>query len=482
MATVYLGRATGAGGFERNVAIKVMHPHLADDPDFVAMFLDEARMAANLRHPNVVPTLDVVDDASGLFIVMEYVDGISLQWLLRSVREKGRRVPPPVALRIQLDLLAGLQAAHELHAADGTPMRLVHRDVSPQNVLVGTAGIAKIMDFGIARAETRMITTRGGQIKGKVQYMSPEQLEGRLVDHRSDVYAAGIVLWEMLTGSGLFRADNDAAVIQVALAGAREAPSAAVPELAGPIDEVCMRALALHPGSRFATAREFADALEDAAGHAGVAIATPRAVAALVGELPPARTPRLPRPSNGPPGSGSGARTPAGRTSQGPTLQTGQAISSVGIPMRRARGGTIAVGIAASLAVGALAGVILHRTAPPVDPPESTPEAASDMTGAPGGSELSSLTAGEEEASRASSSATAASAPTPSSASDASARPPLVEVAPAGSSAADAGTPADGTAEPGLPVIGKPVPKAPLPAKPPPPPPGPEPGFNPDEP
>src|SRR4051812_34294830 len=155
MATVYLGRVLGARGFERQVAIKVMHPHIADDPEFVGMFLDEARMAATIRHPNVVPTLDVVEEDGRLFLVMEYIEGRPLQELCRVFQKRRAALPLGATLRIALDLLAGLHAAHELATPEGAPMKIVHRDVSPQNVLVGADGLSRIMDFGIARAETR---------------------------------------------------------------------------------------------------------------------------------------------------------------------------------------------------------------------------------------------------------------------------------------------------------------------------------------
>src|SRR5262245_48253371 len=165
MATIYLGRALGAGGFERLVAIKVMHPHIADDPDFVAMFLDEARLAARVRHPNVVATIDVqqLEHADGgqgtgtqLFIVMEYIEGPSLQLLQKEARKDSKLMPLGVMLRIFLDALAGLHAAHELVDSDGTSLNFVHRDVSPQNLIVGTDGVTRITDFGVARAESRL--------------------------------------------------------------------------------------------------------------------------------------------------------------------------------------------------------------------------------------------------------------------------------------------------------------------------------------
>jgi serine/threonine-protein kinase len=288
MATVYLGRAEGARGFERQVAIKAMHPHLAEDPEFVTMFLDEARMAANIRHPNVVPTLDVAEEDGQLFLIMEYIEGFSLHAMKRALKKQNASVPLPIALRIALDMLAGLHAAHELTSSDGAPMKLVHRDVSPQNVLVGVDGVSRIMDFGIARAEIRITATQGAQVKGKTSYMAPEQIRAQPIDRRCDVYAAGIVAWELITGERLFRADNEGSLVQMVLEGATRTPSEINPAVTPEIDAACMRALTLWPAERWQTAAEFAEALELAAEKSHLAIATSRAVGAFVKALPPA--------------------------------------------------------------------------------------------------------------------------------------------------------------------------------------------------
>jgi serine/threonine protein kinase len=283
MASVYLGRAVGAGGFERLVAIKVMHEHIAADDSFSAMFLDEARIAARIRHPNVVPTLDVADD--GAFIVMEYVEGASLKAILSHRRKAGdATLPLPIALRVFLDVLAGLHAAHELSDAQGKPLRLVHRDVSPHNVLVGVDGMARITDFGIAYAEARITSTKSGQLKGKLPYMAPEQLEDAEVTRRTDVYAAGCVLWEMLAGRRLFKGTSEAAVACAILAGPDVSLRQLRPEVPTAIDEACMRALGRHD-DRYASALEFAEALEAAAEAAGVMIAKHRMVGS-VAQLP----------------------------------------------------------------------------------------------------------------------------------------------------------------------------------------------------
>jgi serine/threonine-protein kinase len=264
MATVHFGRLVGEGGFARTVAIKRLHAQYAQDPEFAAMFLDEARLAARIRHPNVVVTLDVVAAERELYVVLEYVHGESFAKLLRASRDAGARPPPAVVSSILAGVLHGLHAAHEATTDRGDPLGIVHRDVSPQNVVVGADGIARVLDFGVAKAADRLQTTQEGRIKGKLAYMAPEQARGARVDRRSDVYAAGIVLWEGLTGTRLFAGDSEASVLERALHALVQAPGTIVPELPEAIDAVVMRALDRDPEKRFATAREMALALERA--------------------------------------------------------------------------------------------------------------------------------------------------------------------------------------------------------------------------
>lgn len=296
MATVHLARALGAGGFERLVAVKTMHPHLAREPEFVAMFLDEARLAARIRHPNVVATMDVQSDDDGLFLVMEYVEGPSVSRLLKAIAAARRdpsvaasgapdRLPIDVTLRIFLDTLAGLHAAHELLGPDGEPLHLIHRDMSPHNILVGADGIARITDFGVARAESRLASTRTGSVKGKVSYMAPEQVRSEPIDRRSDIYAAGAVLWEMLVGERLVQADNDLAAMRMIMEAERRAPHELEPSVPVAISTACMHALLADPKERYPTAAAFAEALETAASKSGITVAAPRAVAQLIRTL-----------------------------------------------------------------------------------------------------------------------------------------------------------------------------------------------------
>ena len=265
MATVHIGRLIGPAGFSRTVAIKRLHPQYAKDPEFVSMFLDEARVAARIQHPNVVATVDVVAEAGELFLVMEYVEGESLGRLLRGSRIKGG-LPPRIAAAIVVNLLSGLHAAHEARSEDGQPLGIVHRDVSPQNVHVGSDGVARVLDFGVAKAVGRAQVTREGQVKGKISYMPPEQIAGAAVDRRLDVYAAAVVLWESLTGDRLFSADNEAAVLSQVLTGEVRRPSTVTPGIPRELDEVVMRGLARNPAHRFPTALDMARALEDAIG------------------------------------------------------------------------------------------------------------------------------------------------------------------------------------------------------------------------
>jgi serine/threonine protein kinase len=213
MATVHLARQVGAAGFARIVAIKRLHARYARDPEFVAMFLDEARIVARIRHPNVVQTIDVVAEDGELFLVMEYIHGESLLRLTQMSNRAGRGLPVPVAAAIMVGALHGLQEAHDARGETGEPLGIVHRDVSPHNILVGTDGAARVLDFGVAKASQRIQTTLEGQLKGKLSYMAPEQITSRPMDRRTDVYAASVVMWEALTGTKLFQGDSEGAVL-----------------------------------------------------------------------------------------------------------------------------------------------------------------------------------------------------------------------------------------------------------------------------
>jgi serine/threonine protein kinase len=257
MATVHLGRLVGPAGFTRTVAIKKLHPQFSKDEEFASMFLDEARIAARIRHPNALTALDVVAVKGELYIVMDYIHGESLGKLLR-----GGPVPLAVASSVMTQALLGLHAAHEALDDRGQPLSIVHRDVSPQNILVGVDGVARVVDFGIAKAASQVHTTQAGKIKGKLSYMSPQQVQSEDVDRRADIFAAGIVLWEAIVGRKLL-ARGDATISRVMnWQGIPAEDLALVPP---PLQPLVKRALARNPVERFATAREMAMALAEAA-------------------------------------------------------------------------------------------------------------------------------------------------------------------------------------------------------------------------
>ncbi|HMI88893.1 MAG TPA: serine/threonine-protein kinase [Polyangiaceae bacterium] len=265
MATVHLARLVGPAGFGRTVAIKRLHPHLATEAEFVAMLTDEARLASRFAHPNIVPTLDVVASQGELFLVMDYVPGLTLSALMTNAARDGERVPAPIACAIMAGVLRGLDAAHEARDETAGPLEVVHRDVSPQNILVGADGVARLLDFGIAKAVGRLHTTRDGQLKGKLGYMAPEQLGARSVDRRTDIYAASVVLWEALTGERLFDGDDAAAIFGSVMQKKVPAPSSWATDLPAAIDAAVLSGLDREPSRRFARARDMATAIENGA-------------------------------------------------------------------------------------------------------------------------------------------------------------------------------------------------------------------------
>src|SRR5580700_8509233 len=271
MATVHFGRLMGPAGFARPVAIKRLHAQFARDPEFVKMFFDEARLAARIAHPNVVATLDVVAPDDEVFLVMEYVRGVALVQLIRNLNQRGEKLPLLISLGIMTGVLHGLHAAHEATNDRGESLNLVHRDVSPQNVLVGTDGVPRLLDFGVATASGRAQSTRDGQLKGKLAYMAPEQVRSELPTRRTDVFAASVVLWEVLTGKRLFYASNEASVLARVLNTDIPAPSSVAPDLPKAFDRVVLRGLERDPAKRYATARDMAN---DLASIIGVASAT----------------------------------------------------------------------------------------------------------------------------------------------------------------------------------------------------------------
>jgi serine/threonine-protein kinase len=278
MATVYLARSTGMAGFEREVALKLTHGHLLHNPEFVTALMDEARLAGRIRHPNVVSVHDVGEDGDRVYIVMDYVEGDSLAGLQRKIKKRDALVPLPVALRILDDVLLGLHAAHELTDTDGSSMNVVHRDVTPHNILLGVDGVSRLTDFGVAKAASRLTNTATGLVKGKIAYLAPEQARGQRIDRTCDVWAAGVVAWELFSGMRLHEGLNDAALM---LKIVREPPmrlSHLRSDLPKPLDEAVAGALTLDPRRRHPSAEAFADALVKAAASVGIARADARDV------------------------------------------------------------------------------------------------------------------------------------------------------------------------------------------------------------
>lgn len=269
MAVVHVGRIAGAGGFARTVAIKRMHDNLAKDEQFVAMFLDEARLASRIRHPNVVSILDVVAMAGDMLLVMDYIEGESLARLLASSATRGLTLPDRILASILAGVLHGLHAAHEARDEGGRPLDIVHRDVSPQNILVGVDGVSRVVDFGIASAAARTTITAEGELKGKVAYMAPEQVTGGKTTRLSDIYASGVVLWECLAGRRMFASTNPAELIHRIMTEDIAPPSSVRAGVNDALEAIAMRALRKNPEERFRTAREMALAVERALPMAG---------------------------------------------------------------------------------------------------------------------------------------------------------------------------------------------------------------------
>ncbi|WP_437610414.1 serine/threonine-protein kinase [Sorangium sp. So ce834] len=260
MADVCLAVARGPAGFNKLVVLKRARAELCEDAEILAMFLDEARLAARLNHPNVVQTYEVGEDGERLFIAMEYLDGQPLSQLRARVGLTDLSLP--VQVRILTDALAGLHYAHELRDFDGTPIHVVHRDASPQNIFVTYDGVIKVVDFGIAKAADSLSETRAGMLKGKVAYMSPEQSRGERVDRRSDVFSVGVILWEAIARRRMWKGYNDLAIL--GRLGLGELPDlrVAAPDVDPELERICRKALAHAPGDRYATAAELHAELE----------------------------------------------------------------------------------------------------------------------------------------------------------------------------------------------------------------------------
>jgi serine/threonine-protein kinase len=272
MAEVFAARMVGEGGFEKPVAVKRMLPTLAEDERFVQMFLDEGRLAAHIASPHVVQTLDLgrAEDDS-LYLVMELVVGVSLSALIRAVLKNRLPFPAPVAVDILAQAAEGLHDAHEARTMYGQPLQIVHRDVSPQNILVDVTGRVRITDFGVARALERATHTQSGEVKGKIGYFAPEQVRGGAIDRRTDVFALGIVAWETLAGKRLFSGDNPAQTLDMVMNMPVPRLDALRPDVSKELADAVERALVRDPAGRTASAGDFADELRRSTRRAGAA-------------------------------------------------------------------------------------------------------------------------------------------------------------------------------------------------------------------
>jgi eukaryotic-like serine/threonine-protein kinase len=264
MASVHLACLVGPGTSCQGVAIKRLHAQFASDPEFVSMFLEEASLAARVRHSHVVSTLEVVAQDGELFLVMEYVKGESLARLLNALERPSSRMPLAFATFVVAQALLGLHAAHEAISESGEPLGLVHRDVSPHNILVGSDGIVRVADFGVAKAARRAGATTNGRLKGKIAYMAPEQLRQGRIDRRADVFAAALVLYEALTGRRPFAAEEPAATLTNILTQEVPPPSHFSPEIPAVLDRLVLKGLEKDPERRFDTAHEMARELQAA--------------------------------------------------------------------------------------------------------------------------------------------------------------------------------------------------------------------------
>jgi len=273
MATVFLATVTGPGGFEKVNALKRIHPHLAEEEAFVEMFLDEARIASRIHHANVCQVFDFGESDGTYFIAMEYLMGEPLSRTMRTIRKNFEQLDsarlPMIACKIIADASEGLHAAHELKGRDGANLQVVHRDVSPQNLFVTFDGNVKVVDFGIASASDRVHHTTAGQVKGKFSYMAPEQSRGGDLDRRADVWALGVVLWEMLTLRRLFRRDTTAQTLTAMLNEPIPPPSYYRPSLDERLDEIVLKALSRDRDQRYPTARALGRDLSRYAGSTG---------------------------------------------------------------------------------------------------------------------------------------------------------------------------------------------------------------------
>jgi serine/threonine-protein kinase len=404
MAEVFMGMREGLGGFEKLVVIKRIFSHFCEDERFIKMFLDEARLAASIRHPNVVEILDIDRDQSGHFIVMEYLSGETLALMFETLRAQQVTMPAPIVARVCADVAAGLHYAHTATDNNGTPLGIVHRDVTPSNLIVCFNGITKIVDFGIAKAELRDAQTRSGALKGKMAYLSPEQIEDTKVDPRTDVFQLGICLHEMLTGTRLFDAEGDHQKMMAVMERPIRPPSEVNPYVPKAFDEVVLRALSRDFEKRTPSADQLRRDLEQALKKIGTTVSDHDVADWMQSTFAQRYTERVAMErdcvqqmrSGAPASSGElpvGDRTGGGHT---PTLATVVARPTTKTRRRSSKSRKPAMMLGIGAGVGALVGAILFISSKasgpegagalgdpseasaqkPIDPPEEPPPPA----------------------------------------------------------------------------------------------------------
>jgi serine/threonine protein kinase len=258
MAEVWLALSRGVGGFKKKVVLKTILPDLAENPDFVRMFINEALLAARLHHPNVVQIFDLGNIGETYYIAMELVFGRTLRQIYRACKQRGELMPPWMVLRSLAAVCDALEYANALTDEEGRSLDLVHRDVTPENIMVSFMGTVKVLDFGVAKATAVASLTKAGALKGKYAYMAPEQVQGDPADHRSDIYSVGVVLYELLTGSRPFEAENDLALLRKVSVGVAAPPRAVAPWIPEPLERIILRAMAPDPTQRYQEARDVA--------------------------------------------------------------------------------------------------------------------------------------------------------------------------------------------------------------------------------
>jgi hypothetical protein len=357
MAEVWKARLNGPGGFQRTVVIKRILPHLAADPNFVNMFMSEARLSARLSHGNIVQVFEFGEENGEHFLAMEFVHGRDLASLIREHRPLGP-LPPGLCAYVAREVCRALAYAHSLTDDDGRPLRLIHRDISPSNVMIGFDGAVKLLDFGIAKALSESGDgTQTGTLKGKFGYMAPEQLEGQAFDHRADLFAVGVVLHELLAGKRLFKGGTDFQTIANVKSMKVEPPSTVNPAISGPLDAVCLKALERPRDGRFQTGQEFAAALDEIVHTDRWG---PEATSTLMNEL-------FPDITGIPAGERAAEATRAGRLS-GETAMRSRIHLGALVELTRVKR-VAAVGAGALLGVGLMLALLLrHSAAPPIAP------------------------------------------------------------------------------------------------------------------